>query len=66
MSYIKLYRHDKNLMKSDLTNLDLKFIRRQANGAARSLAKEAPFNLSLHTNYNISSCISDILINEMQ
>jgi len=45
---------------------NLKFIRRQAKGAAHSLAKEAPSNPSFHIYSNIPSCISDILFNEMQ
>jgi len=47
-------------------NSDLKFIRRQENGVAHSLAKEAPSNPSFHIYSNIPSCIYDILVNEMQ
>ena len=65
-NYMAIINDCRHMLAIDLTNLDLKFIRRQANGAAHSLAKEAPSNPSFHIYSNIPSCISDILFNEME
>jgi ribonuclease HI len=54
-----------HLLCTDLMNSDVKFIRRQANEAAHSLAREAPSEASFHIFYNIPTCIETILINEM-
>ena len=54
----------KHLLGTDLTNSDVKFIRRQANGVAHSLAKEAPYNASFHIYHNIPHCISTLINNE--
>jgi len=50
---------------TDLMNSDVKFIRRQANGVAHSLAKTALSEASFRIHYNIPSCIEFIIINEM-
>jgi len=65
-NYMAIINDCRHMLATDLANSDLNFIRRQANGAAHSLAKEGSSNPSFHIYYNIPSCISDILINEMQ
>jgi len=54
-----------HLLCTDLVNSDVKFIRRQANEVAHSLAREAPSIASFHILYYIPSCIEPIIINEM-
>jgi len=65
-NYMAIINDCRHMLATDLANSDLKFIQRQTNGAAHSLAKEALFNPSFHIYYNIPSCISDFLFNEMQ
>lgn len=60
MAIINDCRH---LLETDLTNSDVKFIRRQANGVAHSLNKEAPYNTSFHIYRNIPHCISTLINN---
>jgi len=54
-----------HLLCTDLMNSDVKFIRRQANKVAHSLAKSALLEASFRIHYNIPSCIENILINEI-
>jgi len=50
MAIINDCRH---LLSTDLVNSDMSFIRRQVNGVAHSLAKEALFHASLQIHRNI-------------
>ncbi|XP_024634702.1 uncharacterized protein [Medicago truncatula] len=61
MAIINDCRH---LLSTDLVNSDVKFIRRQVNGVAHSLAKEALHHASLHIHLNIPHCISSLINNE--
>ena len=55
--------HDcRHLLMTDLANSDVKFIRRQNNNFAHSLAKEALHHASFQLHLNIPHCIH-ILIN---
>ena len=54
----------RQLLGSELTNSDVKFIKRQANNVAHSLAKEAPHNAHLHIYHNTPHCISTLISNE--
>jgi len=56
----------KALFSAFFTNSRIEFTRRQANAAAHVLAREAIFLSSPITYYHISSCINNIIINEMQ
>jgi len=55
----------KDLLSSDLATFDVRFIRRQANEAAHSLAWEAPRYASLCIFIRIPSCIETIIMNQM-
>ena len=61
MAIINDCRH---LLYTDLVNSDVKFIRRQVNGVAHSLVKEALHHTSLHIHLNIPHCISTLINNE--
>ena len=54
-----------HLLGTDLMNSVVKFIRRQANRVAHSLAKAALSEASFHIHYNIPSCIELLIINEI-
>jgi ribonuclease HI len=54
-----------HLLGTDLMNSDVKFIRRQANGVAHSLAKAALSEASFRIHYNIPSCIEPLIVYEM-
>jgi len=51
--------------RSILDNARVEFVRRQANGVAHSLAREAMLLASLVTYYDIPNCIETLIINEM-
>ena len=54
----------RQLLGFELTNSDVKFIMRQANDVADSLAKEAPRNASIHIYHNTPHCISTLINNK--
>lgn len=47
------------------TNFSVRFIRRQANGVAHSLARASVFNASSWIFYIATTCIADVIMNEM-
>jgi len=53
------------LLSSDSITSDVKFIRRQTNEVAHSLARDAPYHVSFRTFILISSYISTIIMNEI-
>jgi len=53
------------MLDSDLVTSDFRFIRRQVNEVAHSLAKMARYHASFSIHIRISSCISTIIINEI-
>ena len=53
------------LVSSPFVNSRVEFVRRQANGVAHSLAKEATLLASPATYYDIPYCIESLIINEM-
>jgi hypothetical protein len=55
----------KNLLTSDLITSVVRFIRRQTNDVAHSLAMAALCHVSFCNHFKILSCISTIIINEM-
>jgi ribonuclease HI len=57
--------HCIHLLCTDLMNSHVKFIRRQANEVAHSLAKAALSEASFRDYYHIPTCIESIIINEM-
>ncbi|XP_024630813.1 uncharacterized protein [Medicago truncatula] len=61
MAIIQDCRH---LLMTDLVNSDVSFIRRQANGVAHSLAREALSHASFHLHLNIPHCITTLINNE--
>jgi len=56
----------RRLLASDLVTSDVRFIRRQANEVAHSFARVALCHASFHIHIRIPSCISTIIMNEMQ
>jgi ribonuclease HI len=56
----------RRLLASDLVTSDVRFIRRQANEVAHSFARVALRHASFHIHIRIPSCISTIIMNEMQ
>jgi len=57
--------HDcRHLLMIELTNSDVKFIRRQANGVAHSLAKDALCHASFQFHLNTPHCITTLINNE--
>jgi len=57
--------HDcRHLLMTDLANSDVSFIKRQANGVALSLAREALSHASFQLLLNIPHCISTLINNE--
>jgi hypothetical protein len=62
--FIAIIKDCKYILMTDLANSDVKFIRRQANGVAHSLAKAAPSHANLHINHNIPFCIDSLINNE--
>jgi len=56
----------RHLLASDLVTSDVRFIRRQANEVARSFTRVALRHASFHIHIRILSCISTIIMNEMQ
>jgi len=64
-NYMAIINDCRHMLTTNLTNSDLKFIRRQTNNVAHNLTKKAPSNPNFHIYSNISSCIVDILINEI-
>ncbi len=57
--------HCVHLLCTDLMNSHVKFIRRQANEVAHSLAQAALSEASFRTYSHIPTCIEPIIINEM-
>jgi hypothetical protein len=57
--------HKNRLNIDSSVNSRVEFVRRQANGVAHSLAREAPLLSSPVIYYDIPSCIETIIINEM-
>jgi ribonuclease HI len=55
----------RDLLSSDLATSDVRFIRRQVNEVAHSLAWEAQRYASFRFFIRISSCIETIIMNEM-
>jgi len=53
------------ILKSFLTNSYIEFIRRQANEIAHILAKTATFSFNFCIFDEISTCITDLVFNEM-
>lgn len=47
------------------TNIEICFTRRQTNGVAHSLAREAQFHASNQLFENIPACIQDLIISDM-
>jgi hypothetical protein len=56
----------RRLLASDLVTSDVRFIQRQANEVAHSFARVALRHASFHIHTRIPSCISTIIMNEMQ
>jgi len=58
--------HDcRHLLMTDLANSNLKFIRRQTNCVAHSLAREELHNASFQFHFNIPRCIHTLINNEI-
>jgi hypothetical protein len=55
----------RRILATDFVNSHVKFIRRQANEVAHSLARVAPLLASFHIFSDIPTCIQTIIINEM-
>jgi ribonuclease HI len=55
----------RSLCSSFFSNSRVEFVRRQANGVAHSLAREATLLASPVTYYDIPNCIETLIINEM-
>jgi len=58
--------NSRRLLASDLVTSDVRFIRRQANDVAHSFSRVALRHASFHIHIRILSCISTIIMNEMQ
>ena len=56
----------RRLIASDLVTSDVRFIRRQTKEVAHSFATVAPCHASFHIYIKILSCISTIILSEMQ
>jgi hypothetical protein len=56
----------RRLLASDLVTSDVRFIQRQTNEVAHSFARMALRHASFHVHIRIPSCISTIIMNEMQ
>jgi ribonuclease HI len=56
----------RRLLASDLVTSDVRFIWRQANEVAHNFARVALRHASFHIHIRIPSCISTIIMNEMQ
>lgn len=55
----------RSLFRSSFANSRVEFVRRQANGVAHSLAREAALHASPTTYFIIPSCIESLIITEM-
>jgi hypothetical protein len=56
----------RRMLASDLVTSDVRFIRRQANEVTRSFSRVALLHASFYIHIRIPSCISTIIMNEMQ
>ena len=56
----------RRLLASDLVTFNVRFIRRKANEVVHSFARVASHHASFHIHIRIPSCISTIIMNEMQ
>jgi hypothetical protein len=65
-NYSAMINRYKRLLASDLATSNVRFIRRQANEVAHSFAKVAPRHASFHIHIKMPSCISPIIMDEMQ
>jgi hypothetical protein len=55
----------RRILATDLVNSHVRFIRRQSNEVAHSLARLAPLLANFHIFSDILTCIKTIIINEM-
>lgn len=62
--FIAIINDCRHFLDTDLSNSDVKFIRRQANGVSHSIAKDAPWHASFQLYLNMPSCISTLFNKE--
>jgi len=65
-NYSAMTNDCRRMLASDLATSDVRFIRRPANEVAHSFARAASHHASFHIHIRIPSCISIIIMNEMQ
>ena len=65
-NFSAVINHCRRLLASDLVSSDVRFIRRQANEVAHSIARVTLRHASFYIHIRIPSCISTIIMNEMQ
>jgi len=66
VSLVLVFNDCRRLLVSDLVTFNVRFIRRQINEVAHNFTRVALRHAIFHIHIRIPSCISTIIMNEMQ